>query len=130
MTADSSAQRYTLSYNERIHLQKDFQQVLTRGRRLVHPALSIYIYRRGDALPARRMGLVTSRKVGGAVQRNRLKRRLRELFRLHKNELEPGLDVIFILRSDGTKLNYQQLEAVVISLWQRAGALATKDQQS
>ncbi|MFQ5957032.1 MAG: ribonuclease P protein component, partial [Candidatus Brocadiales bacterium] len=45
-----------------------------------------------------RLGIVTGKKVGGAVERNRIRRLLRECFRLNKVLLGPGLDVIIITR--------------------------------
>lgn len=93
------------------------------GRRLVHPALFIYVYRRTPDVQIRRLGLVTSGKVGNAVHRNRLKRRLREIFRLHKHQLLPGTDVIFVSRPDGAALNYHQLEDIVLSQWRKAGTI-------
>ncbi len=90
------------------------------GRRLVHPALFIYVCRRPD-LQGRRLGLITSGKVGNAVHRNRLKRRLREVFRLHKHEILPGTDIIFVSRPEGTALDYHQLEEIILSQWRKAG---------
>ena len=95
------------------------------GRRLVHPALFIYVHRGPQDTHIRRLGLITSRKVANAVHRNRLKRRLREIFRLHKNELFPGTDVIFVSRQDGAALNYHQLEEIVLSQWRKAGIIQT-----
>jgi len=124
MTAESRHVRSTFGYHERLHHLKDFQRVLKSGRRLVHPALFIYIYKREDSSPLRRLGLVTNRKVGTAVERNRLKRRFREIFRLNKHRLVPGVDIIFVARPGGKALNYHQLEAVILSLWQRAQVMA------
>lgn len=115
--------RYTFRHAEKLHLQKDFQRVLKSGRRLAHPAIFIFIFVRQDGSSIRRLGLITGRKLGTAVERNRLKRRLRELFRLHKQHLVPGVDVIFLPRSGAPGLNYRQLESVVLSLLSKAGVL-------
>ncbi|MHB9154761.1 MAG: ribonuclease P protein component [Endomicrobiales bacterium] len=116
--------RYTFHWNEKLHLQKDFQRIFASGRKLAHPAISIYIYVRSDGPAVRRLGLITSRKLGTAVQRNRVKRRLREIFRLHKHLLKPGSDILFIPRVGAADLNYAQLKSIVLSLWQRAGVIA------
>jgi ribonuclease P protein component len=49
----------------------------------------------GDGAPTR-LGVVASRRIGGAVVRNRAKRLLRELFRLHRSELPAGLDLVVV----------------------------------
>lgn len=53
---------------------------------------------RPNALRFSRLGLSVSRKVGNAVKRNRVKRRLREAFRLQQHELPPGYDVVIVVR--------------------------------
>src|SRR5690625_480769 len=49
-------------------------------------------------LPIRRLGVIASRRVGNAVCRNRAKRRLREIFRLHQEHLPPACDIVLIAR--------------------------------
>jgi len=50
---------------------------------------------------AARLGLVVSRKVGGAVKRNRAKRLLRETFRLNRHRLQPPVDIVAIVKAGG-----------------------------
>ena len=52
-----------------------------------------------NSLPHCRLGLNVSKRVGGAVQRNRVKRHLREAFRLMQHELPPGMDLLVIARA-------------------------------
>ena len=115
--------RYTFTRQERLHSQKDFQRVLKSGRRLVHPALFIFVLERGGGNTIRRLGLITSRKLGSAVRRNLVKRRLREVFRLNKHSLKPGLDIVFILRPGAMRMEYHKLEEIVLSQLKKARAL-------
>jgi len=112
--------RYTFRYAEKLHDQKDFKTVLSLGRKMVNPAIFIYIYKRKDADPLTRMGLVTSGKLGIAADRNRLKRRLREIFRLNKAKFIPGLDLIFIPKIPAMALNFEKLQDVVLNLFSKA----------
>lgn len=64
-----------------------FRAVLTKGRRVHGTHLVVHLLLHDG--PTSRLGLTVSRKVGGAVVRNRLKRRLREIFR---RDLRPALD--------------------------------------
>lgn len=114
--AEKSLPRATFRYHERLHRQKDFQNVLKSGRRLFHPAVSIYMYQRPDGEPLRRLGLITSRKIGNAAQRNRVKRYLRETFRLNKHSLPPAADIIMMPRKPATDLDYHALRAIILEL--------------
>ena len=68
-----------------------------------------------------RHGFAVTKKVGKAVQRNRVKRVLREIMRLQS--LKPGWDIVFIARSVAVNVNYHQLERAVTSLLARAQLL-------
>ena len=79
---------------ERMQLPRDFRRVFRKGRRFGTPFLRIHFVPNGR--PYSRLGLVVRRKLGKAVTRNRLKRRLREVFRKHKYELETPFDVVLV----------------------------------
>ena len=72
-----------------------------------------------------RYGLSITRKVGNAVQRNRLKRLLREIIRLQV--LKPGWDVVFIVRPEAVDVDYHRLEKSVTDLLARAQLLNHDD---
>ena len=75
-----------------------------------------------NSLDFARYGISVSRRVGNAVIRNRLKRRLREILRL--TPLEPGWDIIFIARPPANT-GYGNLKKAVADLFLRAGLLKT-----
>lgn len=84
----------------RITRSGDFDAVYRRGRSAANRHLVVYAFAREDlsgAAPAR-LGLSVSRKVGDAVERNRVKRVLREQFAAIAPELPGGLDVVVIAR--------------------------------
>ena len=71
-----------------------------------------------------RLGLIVTRKVDKrAVGRNLFKRRLREIFRLHREFLSENLDIVVIARSDSIAQEYQELERQFLSALSRAGLL-------
>ncbi|MDR2666023.1 MAG: ribonuclease P protein component [Endomicrobium sp.] len=107
---------FSFTYFEKLHLQKDFNKVFEKGLRLKNKSIKILVYKRNDGSVTRRLGLVTPRKVGKAVIRNKVKRRLREIFRLNKHFLEPGIDLIFISRAETALLNYSSLKKNVLDL--------------
>jgi len=61
--------------------------------------------------PISRIGITVSRKVGNAVVRNRFKRRIREWFRAHRDELDPPVDLVVIARRPGGRLSLAELDA-------------------
>lgn len=117
---DASLEDFSFSYDERLHFQKDFNKVFKNGKKLENKAIKIMAYKRDDG-QIRRLGLVTPRKVGTAVIRNRTKRRLREIFRTNKHSLETGLDLIFISRPETASLDYNSLKKVILGLLESAG---------
>ncbi len=82
---------------ERLRHRPEFQRVHERGARTAGRYMTALFLANG--LPQGRLGIIASRRFGGAVQRNRAKRLIRELFRHHK-PLAAGWDVVVIPRSD------------------------------
>jgi ribonuclease P protein component len=70
-----------------------------------------------------RIGLITSRRVGGAVVRNRVRRRLREIVRALRPRLQGGLHVVLIARAAAATSEFAQLRADVLFLAQRSAIL-------
>jgi len=82
----------------RLLRRADFQNVLGGGRRCARRFLVFCAAPRESADLPTRLGLTVSGKVGGAVARNRVKRRLREIFRRRHAALPPGWDIVLIAR--------------------------------
>jgi ribonuclease P protein component len=67
-----------------------------------------------------RFGLVTSRRVGNAVMRNRLRRRLREMIRLSQARILPGLWIVLVVRAAASRASGDSLRSEYIALGNRA----------
>jgi ribonuclease P protein component len=116
----SCKKKFSFTYFERLHIQSDFNKVFKKGVKLENKSIKILAYKRNDSLDVRRLGLITPKRVGIAVVRNRTKRRLREIFRTNKHLLEPGLDLIFISKPEIILLNYKKLKSTILVLLKNA----------
>jgi ribonuclease P protein component len=78
--------------------------------------------RRGAPSPTVRIGITVSRKVGRAVVRNRVKRRVREWFRSARAGMRPGIDVVVIARRAAAERSLRELGVGLCALTRAAGA--------
>lgn len=74
-------------------------------------------------LPCSRFGFAVNSRIGNAVVRNRIKRRLREAVRLRMAEIRPGWDIILIARKPIRSADYHQIETACARLLRRAQLL-------
>jgi ribonuclease P protein component len=81
-----------LSRVERVRRRADYQRVYERGTKSQSKLLTLFTL--SNNLPFGRLGIAATRKLGGAVVRNKAKRLIREVFR--RNKLAPGFDVVVI----------------------------------
>lgn len=72
------------------------------------PTLVIYTRRRRGA--CNRVGFTVTAKLGHAVVRNRIRRRLREIYRLHEEQLAPGAELVVVARGRAVSASYRELE--------------------
>ena len=110
-----------LNSEHRLRKTGDFNAVYKRGRSYVHPAMVVYVLRRDESTT--RIGFSISKKLGGAVTRNRIKRRLREASRDIVSRLIPGTDAIVVARSAIAESSVAEIAAVIEDQLRRANAL-------
>ncbi|MGA7216524.1 MAG: ribonuclease P protein component [Terrimicrobiaceae bacterium] len=92
----------------RIRLGREFALVRARGRTVQGRFLRLSVVM-DRAVEATRFGLVTSKRVGGAVIRNRVRRRLREICRLHRALLAPGWLVVVVAKPAAAGATFSEL---------------------
>lgn len=107
--------RYTLPPHRRIRRKTDFDAIHARGRRVGNDLFGATA--RANDARGPRLGLAVSVKVAGsAVERNRIRRMIRESFRLHQHEL-PAVDVVVSARSRARGTAGAELRASLQALW-------------
>ena len=83
----------------------------------------LVFYARRNRTGTNRVGITVGKKLGHAVVRNRVRRRLREVYRLNENRFTPGWDIVVVARSRCIKADFQQLTNAYLSLAEKAGVL-------
>lgn len=105
----------------RLRRPAEFQRVRAGKRSWGHPLLVLYLAP-NDGQPTR-VGISVGKRVGNAVVRNRVKRRVREAVRLRHAELAPGHDLVFIARAPAAAADWSTLRAATEDLLRRARVL-------
>ncbi len=103
------------SFPKDLQLRKgwEYKQVYDEGRRAYGPGFSL-VYRAND-LGYSRIGISVHRKIRGAVRRNRMKRIVRESFRLYRNRYPQQADIVFAVRPDFALSSPAEIIAAVSS---------------
>ncbi|MCU5746459.1 ribonuclease P protein component [Staphylococcus sp. SQ8-PEA] len=93
----------------RIKKNNDFQKVYKKGKSVANRQFVVYTRKNKD-LEHFRLGISVSKKLGNAVQRNRIKRAIRENFKVHKDDIIP-IDLIVIARQPSKEMTTLQIQS-------------------
>ncbi len=104
----------------RITHQRDFVRALTAGVTGSSLHFRVFIFRQPEPGPTR-LGLIVSRRVGNAVLRNRVKRRLREFFRLHRARWVDGVDIVVRAHPGAAQARYADVRDELLKLFEKLG---------
>jgi ribonuclease P protein component len=110
--------RHTVSLKEN-HL---FRRLYAKGKTAAAPTLALYV--RGNGRKGNRLGLTVGTKVGKAVRRNKVRRRIREAYRIHESAILPGFDLVVVARTRAAFASYAQIERDLLRLLDKLGVLS------
>ena len=113
---------FSFSKSRRLTLASEFERVkqdglVQRGKLLILSATAV------ERAGLCRVGFITSRRIGSAVVRNRVRRRLREIVRRHQHDLRQDLWIVLIAKRDAANASYRALEDEWLRLARRASIL-------
>lgn len=107
--------RYTLKKNS------DFRRLYSRGKSAVNSYMVVYC--RKDQEKLSRVGYTVSTKLGNAVTRNRVRRRLREIYRLNLPNLKPGVDIVIVARKRCVGAKYRKMNEAFLKACSELGLI-------
>ena len=116
-----------MQFSRSLKLNHLFRRLYSKGKSAAGKYLVLYCRRNGTQ--ENRIGLTVSAKLGHAVVRNRVRRRLREIYRLHESQFQPGWDIVVVARSRAVDAPYKKLEYAYLSLADKLGLLIQEEKQ-
>ena len=115
----------SLTKDRRIRKNNEYQLVYKHGRYEV--GRLCVVYHMPVAKQKSKIGFVTGKKVGGAVQRNRARRLMKEVYRLHQHELREGHHIVVVGRGYLANATYDQAECEMMRLFKKCKLLKDRN---
>ena len=109
-----------MEYSKSLKLNHIFRKLYSTGGK--GNALLV-LYARRNRLGVNRIGVTVSKKLGKAVVRNRVRRRLREVYRLHESRFLPGWDIVVVARGRAVDATFPELTKAYLGLAKKCGIL-------
>ena len=110
-----------MEFSKPLKLNHVFRRLYQKGNQAGNRYLVLYA--RKNRTRENRVGITTGKKLGHAVTRNRVRRRLREIYRLHEDRFVPGYDIVVVARSQAVNASFAQLQDSYLALAARIGIL-------
>ncbi|MBR4879847.1 MAG: ribonuclease P protein component [Clostridia bacterium] len=106
-----------------------FRQLYNRGKSQVAPNLVVYCSKNREKTGDNRLGLTVSTKVGKAVIRNAVRRKLREAYRLNEDRVLKGLDIVIVARTRASSAQYKHIEKDMLYCFKKLGILTGNEEE-
>ncbi|HEY6291184.1 MAG TPA: ribonuclease P protein component [Terriglobia bacterium] len=120
---NASRRPYSFPKTSRLLRRNEFRRVYQEGRRRSAPLCTVFF--RSNGLAESRLGLTVPVAVGNAVLRNRVKRRVREVFRLNRSSIPAGWDIVVNPRRDAATVPFATLTKELLRLFPASPPPAT-----
>jgi len=103
----------------------EFKKVFTRGKWIKGKYVVIYFLRNSVAI--NNLGIAVSKKIGCSVERNRIKRLIRECYRLNERRIVTGNNIVILWKSNQKDIGFKELEKDIVEIFNKSG-LRRKDE--
>ena len=103
-----------MKFSDSLKKNRDFQNVYQNGKSYANKYLVMYVLK--NNLGTNRIGISVSKKVGNSVVRHRLTRLIREIYRLHEEMFNSGLDIVVVARVNAKSILYTDMESALLHL--------------
>ncbi|MGI5978794.1 MAG: ribonuclease P protein component [Oscillospiraceae bacterium] len=111
-----------MEFSEPMKNNYEFRRLYDKGKSAATPVLVVYCRKTQRDFNA--IGFTVSKKIGNAVCRNRVRRKLREIYRLNEHRLRRGTDIVVVARAKSVYANYAEMEKAFLSACARLGILS------
>ena len=111
-----------LPRRERLTKRREYLAMYRNARRIQGKAFICYVARRAGQ--GRKFGMAVSRKVGGAVVRNRVKRYIREIYRTRRQSMDDDISIVIVARPVSASLDFAQCEDAIGQLLRKGEVLS------
>lgn len=98
---------------------REFKRLYSKGKSEADSLLALYV--RKNWLSKNRLGITVNAKHGNAVKRNRVRRRIKEAYRINEHLLKPGFDIVIVARVKAGFAPFDSLVASFLSLSKKIG---------
>lgn len=119
---------FKLNKESRLRKRSLFRKVYEEGRFVANKMMAMHFIPNPDH--SRRIGFSAGKKLGGAVVRNRCKRRLRECYRLHQNEMPAGVDLIIVARRALVNAKWELIVGAFLDALRRSRVMSESNRLS
>ncbi len=103
-----------MKFTESLRKNQQFQSVYKSSKSYANKYMVMYVKKNG--LEINRLGISVSKKVGNSVVRHRVKRLIKESYRLHENIFNSSLDIVVVARNSASNLGYAEVESALLHL--------------
>ena len=113
-----------MHFTESLTENRNFMRLYRTGKNAAGAFVAVYSKRNNQGI--NRLGITVSVKLGGAVVRNRIRRRIREAYRVHETEFRKGFDIVIVARHRAKAESFCVFEQAICNAFRTLGIMKDK----